>query len=628
MCDAGCACAGQGVHQWAANQYRRCAQCQCFKNIGAAADAAVLAQDRAFAEMTLEQFVKLHNTDPAALTEAARIYRALGRNKEATALLRRAVAIEQSQALRVQVAQRTALGVGPNPFLGRRAQRVQSMQTVTAAVPPPADTFLDGEQAAARAAHVRQGLSLYRHDREPGLAKLSTVEMPSQANAPVDNGRLALGVTLVSLNADSVSDEASSRFGGGAASSAARPAPSPGTQYGTRSTPQAILADDGISPAQRALNDIRGSRAAHVRQGLSLRSNDSEPGLSKLSDVEMPFQADFPVGDGRIALGVTLVTLDAGRMNDEASTRFGGGAASAAGVGPQREEGVGLSIAYMKPEAGFNADIGSTPIGFEYKTAVGGISIERPLQGSAHMRYGAALSRRAVTESLTSFAGTTDLREGLSWGGVTANGGRVQLSYDDDEVGMYSYASAHRLLGHHVKSNARAELGGGVYRYLHNEPDRKATVGLSASVLGYANNQGFYTYGHGGYFSPQRYAALGIPVSWAQRSDHFTWQFKGSIGIQSFQHNGADYFPNDPIRQAASGLRYAEQSNSGFGYSLEATGEYRFGRKLFVGGAFVLDNSRDYRQYNAGMYMRYLFEDMTENPLPLPVSPYRSPYSN
>ena len=40
-----------------------------------------------------------------------------------------------------------------------------------------------------------------------------------------------------------------------------------------------------------------------------------------------------------------------------------------------------------------------------------------------------------------------------------------------------------------------------------------------------------------------------------------------------------------------------------------------------------MDNARDYRQYTGGLYLRYLFDD-AGGAMPLPVNPYRSPYSN
>src|SRR5690606_11846880 len=86
-----------------------------------------------------------------SLTEAARIYRAMGKTGEATALLRKAVAIEQSERQRVLTTQRDALGLAPNPFLGQRPQRSQVIRNVAAAVPPPAEAFLDGATAVAAA---------------------------------------------------------------------------------------------------------------------------------------------------------------------------------------------------------------------------------------------------------------------------------------------------------------------------------------------------------------------------------------------------------------------------------------------------------------------------------------------
>jgi len=183
------------------------------------------------------------------------------------------------------------------------------------------------------------------------------------------------------------------------------------------------------------------------------------------------------------------------------------------------------------------------------------------------------------------------------------------------------------------------EFGGGAYRYLRSTEDNTLTIGLSTQALHYANNQNFYTYGHGGYFSPQRYVSFGVPVAWARRTDRFSYQLKGALGLQYFRTDGADYFPNDPLVQsiisdpvmvAATGVNpyYTEWSSKGFSYNMEAVGEYRFTPRAFVGGRFALDNSRDYRQYDVGMYIRYFFEDMDSKPLALPVSPYRSPYSN
>ncbi|WP_163004514.1 cellulose synthase subunit BcsC-related outer membrane protein, partial [Pseudomonas viridiflava] len=92
-----------------------------------------------------------------------------------------------------------------------------------------------------------------------------------------------------------------------------------------------------------------------------------------------------------------------------------------------------------------------------------------------------------------------------------------------------------------------------------------------------------FTYGHGGYFSPQSFFAIGIPVMWSQRSERFSYQVKGSVGVQHFKQDGAAYFPDDSAMQAASGQNYDGQSKTGIGYSLSAAGEYRIGGNMFLG---------------------------------------------
>jgi hypothetical protein len=393
--------------------------------------------------------------------------------------------------------------------------------------------------------------------------------------------------------------------------------------------PQATVnvAIDQASSAQRALDNILQERSGYVTQGVTIRSNDSESGLSKMTDIETPLEINVPAGDNRYAVRVTPVSLNAGSVGSDAAARFGSGGTSSDGIGSQRDKGVGLSVAYARPDEGIKADIGTTPIGFKYSTAAGGVSVDRPFADNSNMRYGVAVSRRPVTDSVTSFAGTTDERTGQSWGGVTANGGRAQLSYDNQEVGSYGYGSWHKLLGHNVESNSRTELGGGVYWYLRNAEDSKLTLGLSATGLSFENNQDFFTYGHGGYFSPQSYFALGVPVTWAQRTERFSYQVKGSVGVQYFEQDAVDYFPNDKDLQAANDQRYKGQNKTGVGYSLSGAGEYKFGSSFFLGANLGLDNAQDYKQFTGAMYLRYMFEDMN-GAMELPVSPYRSPYSN
>ena len=394
--------------------------------------------------------------------------------------------------------------------------------------------------------------------------------------------------------------------------------------------PSSIASIDSpeLSPARRALDTILRDRTGYVVQGLSARSNNGEKGLSKITDVEAPFEARMPVGDNTVALRVTPVHLTSGAVKGFAAQRFGGGTNDE--LGKQSDSGVGFAIAVENPDQGLKADLGVSPIGFTYKTWIGGVSVARPFEANSNFRYGANISRRPVTDSVTSFAGSEDKRTGEKWGGVTANGGRGELSYDNQELGVYGYASLHEMLGNNVEDNTRLELGSGIYWYLRNTQQNTLTLGISGSVMGFKENQGYYTYGHGGYFSPQRFFSLGVPIRWAQSFDRFSYQVKTSVGVQHIEQDGVDYFPGHSDlqdSQTVGNRTYASDSKTGLGYSLNAAAEYRLSSLFYLGAELVVDNAQDYRQYVGSAYLRYLFEDLS-GPMPLPVSPYRAPYSN
>lgn len=578
-----------------------------------AADMAAQQYETSYAEDALEQALKLAPEDRDILTTAARVYRFLGRTGTAEDLLRKVVAQEARD---------------------KKPEYVAAAQPAT-----PMNPF-------AKPGHVsapRENIPTPVQNRPVALRSTSTSS--SAVPRPVVSQAIPAPITSSSPSAQPFSREApvaASRYAAPVEQRTAYQADSSQSRAAVNPFAVPVGEDEpdpraGMSEVAKALDDIIQQRSPYVAQGLQVRSNDSETGLSQMTDIQAPFEASMPIGDQRIALRVTPVSLNAGSVDGEARSRFGGGPIASKALpngspGSQKDSGVGLAVALDSAPHGLKADLGITPEGFLYSTAVGGVSVQRTFAGHPNMRWSLSASRRAVTDSVLSFAGTQDRRTGQKWGGVTANGGRAQISYDDRKVGAYGYASMHRLLGHNVEDNTRAEVGAGVYKYLQNDETTQTTVGLSLLGLKYRENLGQFTYGHGGYFSPQTFVSLGVPVAWSMRDKNWSVQLKGSAGMQVIQQDSADYFPGDAAMQAqASSIlgypaEYASDSSSGIGYSFSGAGEYRVDRNVFVGGHFGLDNAQDYRQWNGGLYLRYMLEDITA-PMPLPVSPYKSPYS-
>ncbi|TWH04232.1 cellulose synthase operon protein C [Pseudoxanthomonas taiwanensis J19] len=298
-------------------------------------------------------------------------------------------------------------------------------------------------------------------------------------------------------------------------------------------------------------------------------------------------------------------------------------AASARPVGAQDASGAGVAVAYE--HGGLRLDIGSTPLGFRQSQVVGGVAYRG--QAGETVSWGVEASRRPLTDSLLSFAGVEDPRTGMQWGGVTATGAKVEATMDNGLLGTYGNFAWHRLEGENVAGNDRQEASVGVYVHALETDNQSLTAGLNLTAMRHDRNLSGFTYGHGGYFSPQSYFDLGFPAHWTGRSasQRLAWQVDASVGVQHFRVDPAPYFPDDPQLQAAAyeaaslaallGLTpqyiepvYAGQSKTGVSYNLSAAAEWQLSRQLFLGGRMDLNNARDYQQFGTNLYLRFLLD--------------------
>jgi Tfp pilus assembly protein PilF len=387
--------------------------------------------------------------------------------------------------------------------------------------------------------------------------------------------------------------------------------------------------------ALRDAGNLEAERSATLSVGTSFRTRAGEAGMSRLSDREIPIEARIPVGNGKIVLGATPTFLDAGTLSPAfgAAGRFGAGPAAALAqlqgtapaVGSQTASGVGLSVGYEGKN--LSASIGTTPLGFPETNVIGNVSYASQLSDNVSLK--GELSRRAVTDSLLSFAGAKDARTGAKFGGVVATGGRLDLTRDNGTYGFYGYGSYHALTGTNVQNNNRAELGGGIYVHLMKSATSSLTAGINIDLLHYDKNLSYYTFGQGGYFSPQRYMSVAFPIDWTGQDDRLSWRLNASLGVQSFTQNDSPYFPTDPTRQSdaaratavatALGVNsapftgaYLGSSKTGLAYNLAGLLEYQLAPQVYLGGLLSFNNAQNYRQVTGGIYLRYVFGGSSE----------------
>ena len=385
------------------------------------------------------------------------------------------------------------------------------------------------------------------------------------------------------------------------------------------------------------------------------RRSDGTPGISRLSRDTRIVHLDAPFAGGLGWARVEQVRLDARSFqadgNGAHDNDFGscslnlrladGSTLRAPGCDTHLRQrvnsGAGLAVGWRTLDERWSFDLGHTPSGYAVGNWLGGVTVNGDL---GRFGWGATLSRRPMSNSLLSQAGAVDPRSGIAWGGVTANGVTFSLGYDQGgRNGLWSNWGWHHLSGHNVADNTRARAMAGWYHKLVQRPDMRLDVGLTAMYWRYAHDLGGYSLGQGGYYSPQRYTSLGVPVGFAWRNDDWSVRVDASLSASSARTEASDRFPVQavnarvlaaleahygPLALDETGRYSSGGSSSGSGHRLYAAVERRLGDHFVLGVAGTLQRSQDYSPNTFQLYLRYTLQPWQGN-LPLPVSPLQ-PY--
>ncbi|PLC48376.1 cellulose biosynthesis protein BcsC [Pollutimonas subterranea] len=363
---------------------------------------------------------------------------------------------------------------------------------------------------------------------------------------------------------------------------------------------------------------------------------DGTPGLSRLSANTTIAQLDLPMRNGKAFLRADHVRMNAGSFETnpagENDALFGTCLFSAVdaqavdqtlpGCGgglEQKASGTSFAAGWQGERLAF--DLGRTPQGFAVTNWTGGVSYKGDLHS---LGWTATASRRPMSNSLLSFAGTQDPRTGVTWGGVMATGISLGLSWDKgEENGVWADISHHKLTGRNVADNQRTRVMAGYYRRLINQPRESLTVGVNLMHWRYQRDLGGYTLGQGGYYSPQRYSSVSLPIGYARRLENWSFLLEGSVSASVSQSKAAARYPvpgliNGPLSQleklgvtgpsfaAANGV--GASSNSGKGYALRAVAERRLDSHWVLGGGIDLQHGEDYAPSRFILYLRYTFK--------------------
>ena len=357
--------------------------------------------------------------------------------------------------------------------------------------------------------------------------------------------------------------------------------------------------------------------------------NKGTGGISDFTAHTTMFEAEMPLADGKGFLRLDHVAVSAGSFSttNGSHTEVFGSCADNNTNGcsrdlTQRAEGTAPAIGWRNDR--WAADIGTTPVGFEVVNWVGGVSWETDVR---NIGLSFTASRRPISSSLLAYAGARDPSSegGRSWGGVVATGGGVGMSYDQGGAhGVWADLSAHQITGKNVADNSRERLMAGYYYKLINENNRRATIGLNSMLWHYQKDLSDYSFGQGGYYSPQRYFSLAVPVNWRQRSENWSYELGGSVSWSHSKTKAQARYPVNPGFQTTANPVSSDSSGTGTGYTLHALVERRLSAHWTLGVGVDIQQAKDYTPSHGLLYVRYSlagWEGDLDIP-PQPLTPY------
>jgi tetratricopeptide (TPR) repeat protein len=390
-----------------------------------------------------------------------------------------------------------------------------------------------------------------------------------------------------------------------------------------------------LSPREQAETQLQGIESSYsgwMGGSSVLNHRTGYPGFDQLADVESPFEASAPIGyHGRITVVAKPVFLDSGQSDGNATTSVQESTISGSSLvtipepigtltstdttPPPQQNASGLGGELQLAFPHFAVAGGYTGYGFLVSTFTGRL-YWRPGNGS----FTFSAARDSVRDSQLSYSGlrdpggTTLGTQGAAWGGVVYNQGQVQFGRGDAQSGYYFAAGGQYLTGYHVRNNERFDGTGGAYWRAYAAPEYGTlSIGANFFAMHYANNQNAFTYGMGGYFSPQFYLLANVPFTWAGHyQTHWHYNIMGAVGVQGFQQGAEPLWPlpaqkaletsqNNPLLPALTSV----SAN----YDLRGEAAYQVSPHWFAGGYFAANDTLNYNEASVGFFVRFLFRE-------------------
>lgn len=228
------------------------------------------------------------------------------------------------------------------------------------------------------------------------------------------------------------------------------------------------------------------------------------------------------------------------------------------------------------------------------------------------------IHRTSVTESILSYTGLEDPFGNKPWGRVVKNGFEAGKSFDlGSRYWLSTKAGADIFRGENVWDNSAWHVNTAVGRSLPWNNHVDITYGLYLTGMGFENNTNFFTYGHGGYYSPDfmvtggpifriktpvckdYWLDLQLSVGWmTERTSDSTRYPLGNETMTALNPDALDEFQG----------RYQGETNSRLAYSVNFEAWKLLTRYLALGGNISMERSSAHSEWQTWIGFELFFD--------------------
>ena len=367
---------------------------------------------------------------------------------------------------------------------------------------------------------------------------------------------------------------------------------------------------------------------SHADMYFSQRSKTGDNGTSRLVSRKEPgvaygWQSEDNNTDYRMQMD--RVTLNSGVL-DPALAIVGSDAAYG-GIAlpvPQKNSMSGFEpvlIARHDTEgATYSGEIGLTPSGGAVASTLMGRA-----NGLKYLPWGTVSIdgyMQPVRDSILSYTGMNDPYGAVgAWGRVVKTGIAPGVNWNiTDKWSASSMATLEALTGVNTRNNSHYGVRAGIGYSFDVKKFEYLSADISASYDHYQNNQNLFTYGNGGYYSPQSAINVGPSITFLTRNFYpVVLNGRASMGYGKASTINALRFPLDPanpVNIVAPGAGFYSSNSQGLNYNFSIQALWNVQKDLQLGCAFAYSqadaSAPAYKENNLSLFARMPFDGIVK----------------